>query len=460
MRKDIRHGTGVISQRDRTGSAGVLQSLKPYPAYKDSGVEWLGEIPVHWEVKRLKHLATINDEALPETTDPDMEIDYVDIGNVDPIQGITDVEKLVFADAPSRARRIVRQGDVIISTVRTYLRAIARIEATDASLIVSTGFAVIRPWQMDDEFVAYAVNAPYFVERVVAHSVGVSYPAINASELVCLDIALPPLPEQRAIAAFLDRETARLDALVAKKERLIELLQEKRTVLITQTVTKGLDPDVSLKDSGVEWLGEVPVHWEVKRLKYLATVNDEALPETTDLDVEIDYVDIGNVDPIQGITDVEKLVFADAPSRARRIVRQGDVIISTVRTYLRAIARIEATDASLIVSTGFAVIRPWQMDDEFVAYAVNAPYFVERVVAHSVGVSYPAINASELVCLDIALPPLPEQRAIAAFLDRETAKIDALVAKIRKAIHLLKEQRTALISAAVTGKIDVREAMA
>ncbi len=460
MHKDIRHGEDVIPQRERTGNAGALRRLKPYPDYKDSGIEWLGEAPEHWGVKRLKHLATVNDEALPETTDPGMEIDYVDIGNVDPIQGITDVEKLVFADAPSRARRIVRQGDVIISTVRTYLRAIAQIGATDANLIVSTGFAVIRPWQMDDGFVAYAVNAPYFVERVVAHSVGVSYPAINASELVCLGIALPSLTEQRAIAAFLDRETARIDDLVARKERLIELLQEKRTALITQAVTKGLDPDVPMKDSGVEWLGEAPEHWGVKRLKHLATVNDEALPETTDPGMEIDYVDIGNVDPIQGITDVEKLVFADAPSRARRIVRHGDVIISTVRTYLRAIARIEATDASLIVSTGFAVIRPWQMDDEFVAYAVNAPYFVERVVAHSVGVSYPAINTSELVCLDIALPPLPEQRAIAAFLDRETAKIDALVAKIRKAIDLLKEQRTALISAAVTGKIDVRGAAA
>ena len=433
---------------------------RPYPAYKDSGIEWLGEVPVHWEVKRLKYLATVNDEALPETTDPSMEIDYVDIGNVDPIQGITDVEKLVFADAPSRARRIARQGDVIISTVRTYLRAIAQIGATDANLIVSTGFAVIRPWQMDDGFVAYAVNAPYFVERVVAHSVGVSYPAINASELVCLGIALPSLREQRAIAAFLDRETARIDALVARKERLIALLQEKRTALITQAVTKGLDSNVPMKDSGVEWLGEVPAHWEVKRLKYLSTVNDEALPETTDPGMEIDYVDIGNVDPIQGITDVEKLVFADAPSRARRIVRRGDVIISTVRTYLRAIAKIGATDANLIVSTGFAVIRPWQMDDGFVAYAVNAPYFVERVLAHSVGVSYPAINASELVCLGIALPSLPEQHTIAAFLDHETAKIDALIAKVRKAIDLLREQRTALISVAVTGKIDVREAMA
>ena len=438
----------------------LTTKYKPYPAYRPSGVEWLGKVPAHWEVRRLKYLATVNDEALTETTDPGMEITYVDIGNVDSVKGITDKENLVFEDAPSRARRIVRQGDVIISTVRTYLRAIARIEAADANLVVSTGFAVIRPRHLHDDFIAYALSAPYFVERVVAFSVGVGYPAINASELSCLDLAFPPLPEQREIAGFLDRATAKIDSLVAKKERLIELLQEKRIALIGRAVTKGLDPDVPMKDSGVEWLGEMPAQWEVRRLKHLATVNDEALAETTDPNMEIAYVDIGNVDSVEGITGREDLVFEDAPSRARRIVRQGDVIISTVRTYLRTIARIEATDANVVVSTGFAVIRPRHLYDCFVAYALSAPYFVERVVAFSVGVSYPAINASELACLDVAVPPIPEQRVIAGFLDRETAKIDGLVSKIHEAIDRLKELRTALNSAAVTGKIDVREEVA
>ena len=434
-----------------------ISHLKPYPAYKPSCVEGLGEIPAHWEVRRLKYVATVNDEALPETTDPDLEMTYVDIGNVDSVAGITGTEDLVFENAPSRARRIVRQGDVIVSTVRTYLKAIARIESSDANLIVSTGFAVIRPRDLDGGFAAYALGSPYFVDRVVAHSVGVSYPAINASELACLDVVLPPLPEQTAIATFLDRETARIDALVAKKERLIELLDEKRTALVTRAVTKGLDPDVPMRDSGVEWLGEIPSQWKVKRLKHLATINDEALPETTDPRMEITYVDIGNVDSVKGIEGTEDLVFEDAPSRARRIVRQDDVIISTVRTYLKAIARIGPTDANLIVSTGFAVIRPRELDGGFAAYALSSPSFVDRVVAHSVGVSYPAINASELACMDITLPPLPEQQAIAAFLDRETAKLDSLITKIQEAIERLRELRSALISAAVTGRIDVRE---
>ena len=232
--------------------------FRPYSEYRNSGVEWLGEIPAHWKIERLKYLATLNDEALAQSTDPNFEMAYVDIGNVDAVAGITGTDTIVFEKAPSRARRVVRSGDVIVSTVRTYLRAITAIEAPESNLIVSTGFAVIRPQQLESSFASYALRAPHFVERVVANSVGVSYPAINTSSLACFPIVYPTIDEQRAIATFLDRETARIDGLVARKERLVELLQEKRTALITRAVTRGLDPNVPMKDSGVEWLGEIP----------------------------------------------------------------------------------------------------------------------------------------------------------------------------------------------------------
>src|SRR5437870_4098214 len=219
-----------------------MTCLKPYPSYKDSGLEWLGEIPAQWGMKPLKYLASINDEALGEDTNPNSEMTYVDIGGVDSVNGITEKETFLFGAAPSRARRVVRDGDVIISTVRTYLRAIAAIENPEPRLIVSTGFAVVRPGKtLVSRFAKYALHAPYFVERVVAESVGVSYPAVNESLMSSFAIALPPLNEQRSIAAFLDRETAKIDALVAKKERLIELLQEKRAALIAHAVTKGLN---------------------------------------------------------------------------------------------------------------------------------------------------------------------------------------------------------------------------
>lgn len=218
---------------------------------------------------------------------------------------------------------------------------------------------------------------------------------------------------------------------------------------------------------GAEWLDCVPVGWEVKRLKYLASINDEVLPEDTDPDYELLYVDISSVDTIRGIVAKEPYRFAQAPSRARRRVQNGDVIVSTVRTYLRAITRIEAAEPNLIVSTGFAVIRPTrELIPRFAAYALRAPYFVERVVAHSVGVSYPAINASELATFSIAVPTEGEQLAISKFLDRamskinsvnQTAQIEAFTGRIHDVVVRLEEYRTALISAAVTGKIDVRE---
>ena len=212
-----------------------------------------------------------------------------------------------------------------------------------------------------------------------------------------------------------------------------------------------------MRDSGVEWLGKVPVGWKIKSLKFTATINDDTLLEDTDTDFEFDYVDIGSVDYVEGISSKETMTFENAPARARRIVKSGDTIVSTVRTYLRAIASIREFDKPLIVSTGFAVVRPKAVYADFLAYALKASFFVQSVVARSVGVSYPAINASEIGNIFVPLPNEKEQIAIATFLDRETVKIDYLIERCETAIELFKERRIALISAAVTGKIDVRE---
>lgn len=249
-----------------------MAKYQKYAEYKDSGVEWLGEIPRHWDSKPLKYLCTYNDEVLPETTAKDAEIQYIDIGSVSAVDGISKIETMIFKDAPSRARRIVRDGDVIVSTVRTYLEAIAPINNPPENLIVSTGFAVIRPNQyLYKSFASYCLRAKGFIKEVVARSVGVSYPAINSSDLVNITIPSIEYVEQVKIANFLDHETAKIDSLIAKQEKLIELLKEKRQAVISHAVTKGLNPDVTMKDSGVEWLGQVPEHWEVRQLRYLGS---------------------------------------------------------------------------------------------------------------------------------------------------------------------------------------------
>jgi type I restriction enzyme S subunit len=248
-------------------------------------VPWLGTVPAHWEVKPIKYLASCNDEVLPETTDPDAEFRYIEISDVDETQGVTKTQTVIFRDAPSRARRVVRAGDIIISTVRTYLKAITKIDDTLAAAVASTGFAVLRPYpEVNASFLAFAMMAPHFLDRVVAHSVGISYPAINAADLMGLSLPLPPLAEQRAIAAFLDAETARIDTLMAKQEALIATLQEKRRAVISHAVTKGLDPAAPMKDSGVPWLGAVPAHWEVKPIKYLVKMESGGTPDKSKAD--------------------------------------------------------------------------------------------------------------------------------------------------------------------------------
>ena len=438
----------------------------PYLRYQNSDVDWLGEVPEHWEVKRLKFVTSINDESLSEDEDPLRPLSYVNIGSVDSAHGIEQVEEMAFEDAPSRARRLVMNGDTIVSTVRTYLGAIAPVSDPSPDMVVSTGFAVIRPRTVDAGFISWALRERRIVEAIVARSTGVSYPAINAPEIGELFVTLPPLGEQRVISEFLDRETGRIDSLAAKMRLLIERLSEYRTALITRTVTRGLpaeaarltgvDPSPRLKPSVVEWLGGVPEHWEVKRLKFVTSINDESLSEGEDPLRPLSYVNIGSVDSALGIEQVEEMVFEDAPSRARRLVMNGDTIVSTVRTYLGEIAPVSDPSPDMVVSTGFAVIRPRTVDAGFISWALRERRIVEAIVARSTGVSYPAINAPEIGELFVTLPPLGEQRAISEFLDRETGRIDSLAAKMRLLIERLSEYRTALITAAVTGTIDLR----
>jgi type I restriction enzyme S subunit len=306
-------------------------SFPRYPAYKDSGVEWLGEVPEHWDLKPIKALATCNDEVLDESTPAGYEIEYVEISGVDATAGITETTAVSFGNAPSRARRRVQSGDVIVSTVHTYLRAIASLSKPPENMIVSTGFAVIRPQSVNSAFLGYLFGAEFLIARVIARSVGVSYPAINASVLMSLDVPIPPVVEQSTIAAFLDRETGKIDALVAEYRTLIDLLKEKRQAVISHAVTKGLDPTVPMKDSGVDWLGEVPEHWEVVRLRFIATVQTgvaKGKDNSGKAVIEVPYLRVANVQ--DGYLDLREVATIAIPEEdlERYALRTGDVLMN------------------------------------------------------------------------------------------------------------------------------------
>lgn len=231
-----------------------MMDYKPYKKYKTTDCPWLKEIPEHWSIKRIKNVATYNDDTLDERTDPDFEINYVDISSVTLAGGIEKSETILFEKAPSRARRKVKHGDIIVSTVRTYLKAIAPISNPPENMVVSTGFAVIRPKKtLHSGFAGYLLQSNGFVGEVVANSVGVSYPAINASDLVRIEAVEPPIDEQAIIARFLDFKIAQIDALIlsmggsveveknSKKKSMVFLLQEYRSAMITNAVTGQID---------------------------------------------------------------------------------------------------------------------------------------------------------------------------------------------------------------------------
>ena len=404
------------------------------------------------EKRPLKYVATINDEALGEDTAPDFEIRYVDIGNVDSKGNIHQVPTYRFVDAPSRARRVVRDGDIIISTVRTYLQAIALIESPPDNLVVSTGFAVIRPRQeiLDTGYCKYILRESEFLHTVLTCSVGVGYPAISAVDLGNIAVPMRPLPEQRAIIAYLDREISKIDELISAKERLLELLAEKRRALVTRAVTRGLDPDVSMRDSGAEWLGEIPGHWGKQFARWLFREVDERS--------NTGEGDLLTVSHLTGVTlRSEKAVnmFMAETLEGYKICQPGDLVINTLWAWMGAMG---VAFRHGLVSPAYNVYRPLgRLEPRFVDYLVRIPIFAEEVTRYSKGVwsSRLRLYPEEFFQVLLPVPPIEEQRIIIDSLERETEKMDSLNATTQETIKLLRERRAALISAAVTGQIFV-----
>jgi type I restriction enzyme, S subunit len=407
---------------------------------------WLGALPERWASKRLKYLSTINDETLPETTAPDHELLYVDIGSVDAVNGILKKESMLFEAAPSRARRVVRDGDTIVSTVRTYLRAVAAIRSPEKNLIVSTGFAVVRPKGIEPNYLAYSLRSSYFIETVVSRSVGVSYPATNPTDVSCIELPQPPIEEQQTIVRILDTKTEQIDELIAKKRLLIDKLKEKRQALITRTVTRGLPPEAAktaglqpcpeMKGSAVEWLGQVPSHWKIHQLKW-------AVMFQRGHDLPSEEREDGNVPLVSsaGISATHNLASAKGPG------------IVTGRYGTIGKFHLIRDDYWPLNTTLYSI----DLRGNWPKYLV---YLLEHlsplVLLHSVKSAVPGVDRNDLHPTLIALPPVSEQKAIAEYLDNECDNLSALTEKVTAAIDTLTEYRQALITSAVTGRIDVR----
>lgn len=433
-----------------------MSHYKRYPKYKDSGVEWIGEVPEHWAVKPICRAATCNDDVIAEDTDPDARIRYVDISSVDHTAGITQASVMRFGDAPSRARRKAKVGDIVVSTVRTYLKAVAPVMVEYADCVFSTGFAVVRSREADPEFLKWALLNDLLIQSVEAHSEGLSYPAINAPELMKLKMSAPPPSEQPAIAAAIHRETARIDALIAKKTRFIELLKEKRQAFITHAVTKGLNPHAKMKDSGVEWIGEVPEHWTVCRLgaiyREVARTGDSSLP-------------ILSISIHDGITDDElapedrnRQVYQIEDRTKYKRVLPNDLAYNMMRAWQGAFGAVTVDG---LVSPAYVVAEPLRdLRSAYVECVLRTPMAIEEMRRYSHGIADFRMRLywEYFRDLKVCLPPPSEQDALLATLARDGGRIAKLIATTERSIALLKERRSAFITAAVTGQIDLRDA--
>ena len=450
-------------------------SFPRYPKYKASGVEWLGDVPAHWTVRPLRSLGAayggLTGKTADDFTDDGPHTAYfvpftnilnnteIQPGRLDPVQ----VE-------PGDTQNEVRSGDLLFLMSSEdyeflgYSSVVCRIPPRTFLNSFCKGF---RPTVADanPSYLNYYCRSRF--GRALISRLGFGFTRINlrTGALLSTPVLFPPLPEQRAIAAFLDRETVKIDGLVAAQRRLIELLKEKRQAVISHAVTKGLDPKAPMKPSGVEWLGDVPAHWEVKRLRQIGRLLKGGGGTKEDVvDAGVPCVRYGDLYTTFSYHITRPRGFV-TPERVPDYtpLHFGDVLFAASGEKLAEIGKsaVNLLTAPAVCGGDVVILRPEiEVESRFLGYACDSPTAAMQKASLGRGTTVKHIYPDELRLILLSLPPLPEQRAIAAFLDRETAKIDTLVAEAESAITLLQERRSALISAAVTGQIDVRNAVA
>ena len=448
-----------------------LPKYKLYATYRPSGVEWLEEVPTHWEVKRLKYAADLNPKASEvRKLSPDTEVSFVPMEAVGEYGGL-DLSLTKELSDVANGYTYFSNGDVLVAKITPCFengKGSLASELVNGIAFGTTELHVVRCGpELDRRYAFHLTLADAFRKLGEAEMYGAGgQKRVPESFVANLRHPLPPLPEQQAIADFLGRETARIDALVAKKERLIQLLQEKRTALITRAVTRGLDPNARMKDSGVEWLGEIPAHWEVKRLKSVLARNDSGVWGSEAGNLEGTIVLRSTEQTVDGgwaISDPAKRQLSSR-EKAGALLAVGDIVVtkssgSELHIGKSSLVTEGVEELQACFSNFMQRLRCLPaLGSKLTWYVLNSPVGRQQLIfGSSTTTGLGNLSRTILGELVIPLPPLPEQHAIAGFLDRETAKLDALVAKVREAIKRLRELRTALISAAVAGRIDVRE---
>jgi len=425
-----------------------VSRYKPYPKYKESGVAWLGEVPEHWEPSKLKYiLQSMISGGTPKTNDP---LNWCESGTGIPWVSIADMSNNHIINKTKKdvtKKGIVEKGLKILpkgTLLYSIFASLGKVAIADTELTTNQAILGLLPNEKaNKKFLFWLMTA---LENYIHFSASSNtQDNLNSEKVANFPIILLPKQEQISIAKFLDRETAKIDTLIDKQRRLIELLKEKRQALISHIVTKGLDPNVKMKDSKVAWLGEIPEHWELIKLKYVLKLQNTKTLITNQAVIALEN--------IEGHTG--KYIDTDSNYQGEGIeCKKGDVLFGKLRPYLAKVYRCKASGIAFGDLLTYQPIK--HFESSFAFYSLLSEAFIKIVDSSTYGAKMPRASADFINEMPLTVPPFKKQEKIANYLDTQTQKIDTLIEKAKQAITLLQERRTALISAAVTGKIDVR----
>lgn len=400
-----------------------------------------------WETKRIKDLVKVNELTLSDSTNPNYEFKYIDIGSINQFK-ITETETTSFFEAPSRARRITRKNDILVSTVRTYLKAITYIDFEPKDMIASTGFAVMTPKKnINSKFLSYAVEADYFIDDVIKDSVGTSYPAINASKLEALSIITPPIKIQQKIAQFLDEKTHNIDT----KIELLEKKKKRYTILRHAIINEAVNGE------GKNW-NKVRMKDVFSFTKGLS-ITKENLEETG-----VPVISYGQIHSKEnkGVRIEDSLIrFVNKSyleTGKKSLTEQFDFIFADTSEDLEGCGNNVYVDKDMTLFAGYHTIilrNKKHQDNKFLAYLFLSDTWRTQIRQCVCGIKVYSITQKDLAPVEIVLPSYEEQVKISNYLDKKTSAIDSIVENITKEIDTLKTYRRALINEAVTGKLKI-----
>lgn len=400
---------------------------------------------------RLKDVAFVNLRTLDESAQGDYKFRYIDITSVSADNGINLGDEITFQEAPARARRIVKKDDVLVSTVRTYLRAIANIDWDAKDIIASTGFAVYTPNdKIIPRFLAYSIKSTKAINQICSNSKGVSYPAIQAQILSSIEIPYWNLKRQETIVSYLDKECDKIRRKIELLERKSDAYSRLRRSLINRAVTRGLNPNVPLKPSGIDWVGDIPKHWELKLLRNFVTLISPDKKKSNDYQLLSVTKDKGVIIRGERGEDGNNNRIPEDLSNYK-VVHKNHFVVNKMKAWMGSYG---VSNFDGIVSPAYYICSVNNIYEPFFSLSIRCKMYINFFGKYSKGIRVDQWDMSPVALKEIPFvaPPIEEQKEIVAYLNEKCAKIDAIVGKINNQIECLKELKSSLINEVVTGK--------